>query len=49
MDDVRVTGLVVLALGFAASATVVVPSFDQLVHGSGSTSSASRERQLSSR
>ena len=30
----RATGLVVLALGFAASATAVVPAFDQLMHGS---------------
>lgn len=30
---VRVTGIVALALGFVASATAVVPSFDQLLHG----------------
>lgn len=29
----RATGLVVLALGFAASASAVVPAFDQLMHG----------------
>ena len=29
----RVTGLVILVLGFIASATAVVPSFDQLIHG----------------
>ena len=33
MNDVRVTGLVVLALGFAASASAVVPGFEQLMHG----------------
>lgn len=33
MSSVRVTGLAVLALGFVASATAVVPSFDQLMHG----------------
>jgi hypothetical protein len=33
MNSVRVTGLAVLALGFVASATAVVPSFDQLMHG----------------
>ena len=33
MSSTRVTGLVVLALGFVASATAVVPSFDQLMHG----------------
>jgi hypothetical protein len=34
MSGVRVTGAVILALGFAASATAVVPTFDQLLHGS---------------
>ena len=34
MDGIRVTGLVVLALGFAASASAVVPGFDELLHGS---------------
>jgi predicted branched-subunit amino acid permease len=34
MSGVRVTGMAVLALGFAASATAVVPSFDKLMHGS---------------
>jgi uncharacterized membrane protein YqgA involved in biofilm formation len=33
MDSTRATGLVILALGFAASATAVVPGFDQLLHG----------------
>ncbi len=33
MSGTRATGIVVLALGFAASATAVVPSFDQLLHG----------------
>jgi predicted branched-subunit amino acid permease len=33
MSGVRVTGTVILALGFAASATAVVPTFDQLLHG----------------
>ena len=33
MTDVRATGAVILALGFAASATAVVPTFDQLLHG----------------
>ena len=32
-DGTRATGLAVLALGFVASATAVVPGFDQLVHG----------------
>ena len=31
---VRVTGLVILALGFVASASAVVPGFERLVHGS---------------
>ena len=34
MSSTRVTGSVVLALGFAASATAVVPTFDRLLHGS---------------
>lgn len=34
LDDVRATGLVVLALGFAASAVAVVPGFDELLRGS---------------
>ncbi len=34
MDSVRVTGLVVLGLGFVASASAVVPGFDELLHGS---------------
>lgn len=34
MDSVRVTGLVVLGLGFIASASAVVPGFDRLIHGS---------------
>ena len=29
----RATGILVLALGFAASASAVVPTFDQLLHG----------------
>jgi hypothetical protein len=33
MSSIRVTGVAVLALGFAASAIAVVPSFDQLMHG----------------
>jgi hypothetical protein len=33
MSDVRATGAVILALGFAASAIAVVPTFDQLLHG----------------
>ena len=33
MNDTRVTGLAVLALGFAASASAVVPGFEQLMHG----------------
>lgn len=33
MSGVRATGAAILALGFAASATAVVPSFDQLLHG----------------
>lgn len=34
MSGVRTTGAVILVLGFAASATAVVPSFDQLLGGS---------------
>ena len=34
MSSTRVTGVAVLALGFAASASAVVPGFDQLLHGS---------------
>jgi len=33
MSGVRVTGAVILALGFAASATAVVPTFGELLHG----------------
>lgn len=33
MSGVRATGAVILALGFAASATAVVPTFGQLLHG----------------
>lgn len=33
MSRTRVTGLVILALGFAASAAAVVPGFDRLMHG----------------
>lgn len=33
MSDIRVTGLVILALGFAASASAVVPGFERLMHG----------------
>jgi hypothetical protein len=34
MSGLRATGIVILALGFVASATAVVPGFDQLMHGS---------------
>ncbi len=34
MSGARATGVAVLALGFAASASAVVPGFDQLLHGS---------------
>ena len=34
MSGVRATGAVILALGFAASATAVVPTFGQLLRGS---------------
>ena len=33
MSGTRATGIVILALGFAASATAVVPGFGQLMHG----------------
>jgi hypothetical protein len=33
MSSTRATGGAVLALGFAASASAVVPGFDQLLHG----------------
>jgi hypothetical protein len=33
LGGTRATGVVILALGFAASATAVVPGFDQLMHG----------------
>ena len=33
MDGIRITGLVVLSLGFVASASAVVPGFDELLHG----------------
>jgi hypothetical protein len=33
MSGTRVSGVVVLALGFAASASAVVPGFDALLHG----------------
>ena len=34
MSSTRATGAAVLALGFAASASAVVPTFGQLLHGS---------------
>jgi hypothetical protein len=34
MSSTRATGVAVLVLGFAASASAVVPGFDQLLHGS---------------
>ena len=34
LDSVRATGTVILGLGFTASASAVVPGFDQLMHGS---------------
>ena len=34
LGETRVAGLVILALGFIASAVAVVPGFDQLIHGS---------------
>lgn len=33
MSGTRATGVAVMALGFAASASAVVPSFDRLLHG----------------
>ncbi len=33
MSSARITGAAVLALGFAASASAVVPAFGQLLHG----------------
>lgn len=33
MSSARATGVAVLALGFAASASAVVPAFGQLIHG----------------
>jgi len=33
LSSTRATGLVTLGLGFAASASAVVPNFDQLIHG----------------
>lgn len=33
MSGPRVTGMVILGLGFAASASAVVPGFEDLVHG----------------
>jgi hypothetical protein len=33
MSSTRATGVAILALGFAASASAVVPSFGQLLHG----------------
>jgi hypothetical protein len=33
MSSTRATGVAVLALGFAASASAVVPGFGQLIHG----------------
>lgn len=33
LDSVRSTGVVILALGFAASASAVVPGFEELLHG----------------
>ena len=34
MDSTRVTGAAILVLGFVASASAVVPGFEQLMHGS---------------
>ncbi|MFZ0161540.1 MAG: hypothetical protein WAL50_21115 [Kineosporiaceae bacterium] len=34
LSGTRATGIAVLALGFIASATAVVPTFSQLLHGS---------------
>lgn len=33
LGSLRVTGSVMLGLGFVASASAVVPAFDQLIHG----------------
>lgn len=33
LDSIRATGIVILGLGFAASASAVVPGFEQLMHG----------------
>ena len=33
MSGTRASGIVILACGFAASASAVVPTFDQLLHG----------------
>ena len=33
LSGTRATGVAILGLGFAASATAVVPGFDQLLHG----------------
>ena len=33
MSGTRATGILILGLGFAASATAVVPGFEQLLHG----------------
>jgi len=33
LSSIRATGIVILALGVAASASAVVPGFDQLIHG----------------
>ena len=34
LGSTRATGLVILGLGFAASASAVVPGFEELIHGS---------------
>lgn len=34
LSGLRATGAVVLGLGFAASASAVVPGFDEMIHGS---------------
>jgi hypothetical protein len=33
LESVRATGLVILALGFGASASAVIPGFERLLHG----------------
>lgn len=33
LTSTRAVGIVILALGFAASASAVVPNFEQLIHG----------------